>query len=206
MNGAIPKVGQQIPKTIIQSISKTSKLGNYLIKQSKNIVYFHNAPQYWIRAMDVAPYFWNERDGEQVSTQVKSLYLPSQLDASVVVAALNSSLFYWWFIILSDCRHLNLREIENFPIALDSMSKSNKQELSELSANLMTDLKSHAYRKECTYKATGKVVYDEFYPKKSKPIIDEIDHILAKHYGFTDEEIDFIINYDIKYRMGGDAT
>ncbi len=28
---------------------------------------------------------------------------------------------------------------------------------------------------------------------------------LAKHYGFTDEELDFIINYDIKYRMGQDA-
>jgi len=25
---------------------------------------------------------------------------------------------------------------------------------------------------------------------------------LAKHYGFTEEELDFIINYDIKYRMG----
>jgi hypothetical protein len=22
------------------------------------------------------------------------------------------------------------------------------------------------------------------------------------HYGFTEEELDFIINYDIKYRMG----
>ncbi|MBA3248016.1 MAG: hypothetical protein H0T63_08030 [Pyrinomonadaceae bacterium] len=33
-------------------------------------------------------------------------------------------------------------------------------------------------------------------------IIDEIDRVLAKHYGFTDEELDFIINYDIKYRMG----
>ena len=35
-----------------------------------------------------------------------------------------------------------------------------------------------------------------------KPIIDEIDNALARHYGFTDEELDFIINYDIKYRMG----
>ena len=24
------------------------------------------------------------------------------------------------------------------------------------------------------------------------------------HYGFTDEELAFIINYDIKYRMGRD--
>ena len=36
----------------------------------------------------------------------------------------------------------------------------------------------------------------------SQPIIDEIDYVLAEHYGFTDEELDFIINYDIKYRMG----
>jgi len=38
-----------------------------------------------------------------------------------------------------------------------------------------------------------------------KPTLDEIDRVLAKHYGFTDEELDFIINYDIKYRMGQDA-
>jgi hypothetical protein len=38
----------------------------------------------------------------------------------------------------------------------------------------------------------------------SKFIIDEIDRVLAKHYGFTDEEFDFIINYDIKYLMGQD--
>ena len=38
--------------------------------------------------------------------------------------------------------------------------------------------------------------------KMSKPIIDEIDRVLAEHYGFTDEELDSIINYDIKYRMG----
>jgi hypothetical protein len=38
-----------------------------------------------------------------------------------------------------------------------------------------------------------------------KPIIDQIDQVLAKYYGFTDEELDFIINYDIKYRMGRDG-
>ncbi|MGV8091387.1 MAG: hypothetical protein AB2L24_05910 [Mangrovibacterium sp.] len=29
-----------------------------------------------------------------------------------------------------------------------------------------------------------------------------IDTVLTQHYGFTEEELDFIINYDIKYRMG----
>lgn len=31
--------------------------------------------------------------------------------------------------------------------------------------------------------------------------MDEIDNVLADHYGFTSEELDFILNYDIKYRM-----
>ena len=39
-------------------------------------------------------------------------------------------------------------------------------------------------------------------PKHAKSIIDEIDRVLAQHYGFTEEELDFILNYDIKYRMG----
>ena len=37
-------------------------------------------------------------------------------------------------------------------------------------------------------------------------IVDTIAGIgkrtLMRHYGFTDEELKFIINYDIKYRMG----
>ena len=28
---------------------------------------------------------------------------------------------------------------------------------------------------------------------------------LAAHYGFTTEELDFILNYDIKYRLGRDT-
>jgi hypothetical protein len=31
--------------------------------------------------------------------------------------------------------------------------------------------------------------------------VDEIDQVLEGH-GFSDEELDFIINYDINYRMG----
>ena len=53
-----------------------------------------------------------------------------------------------------------------------------------------------------TYNVGGRVRYQRFNPKATKPIIDEIDRVLAEHYGFTNEELDFVINYDIKYRMG----
>ena len=36
--------------------------------------------------------------------------------------------------------------------------------------------------------------------------MDRIDQALAKDYGFTDEELDFVINYDIKFRMGASDT
>jgi len=38
----------------------------------------------------------------------------------------------------------------------------------------------------------------------NQPPIRQPDRVLAQHYGFTDEELDFIINYDIKYLMGRD--
>ncbi len=71
---------------------------------------------------------------------------------------------------------------------------------------LMKDYCDKSVICERVQKKTGLVRYREFYPKLSKPIIDEIDELLAKHYGFTEEELDFIINYDIKYRMGDELN
>jgi hypothetical protein len=34
---------------------------------------------------------------------------------------------------------------------------------------------------------------------------DFFNSLLAEHYGFTPEELDFIVNYDIKYRLGRGA-
>jgi hypothetical protein len=56
------------------------------------------------------------------------------------------------------------------------------------------------------YKGRGTLQIQCTYPRLSKPIIDDIDRALAGHYGFTNEELDFIINYDIKYRLGQDGS
>ena len=69
----------------------------------------------------------------------------------------------------------------------------------------MRSLERNAERKTIDTKTGDKILYDEFRVGESKPIIDEIDHILSRHYKCTEEELDFIINYDIKYRMSVDA-
>lgn len=201
VEGAFPKIADSIGRRVARKL-KTAKQSVLSFKTGKYLCYFHNSPQYWIRTTDFVPYFWNEQDGEKISTHVKPLCLTTELDASIVAATLNSSLFYWWFLVLSNCRDLTLREVRSFPIGVDQIDDTMKQTLSELAADLMQDLRHHAQRKETNYKTTGRVVYDEFFPRHSKPIIDKIDRVLAQHYGFTDEELDFIINYDIKYRMG----
>ena len=95
--------------------------------------------------------------------------------------------------------------IDNFPCNIDELKKDN--DLVSEGNKLFKSYEKNKYRKNTFYKSTGNsVIYDEYYPKLSKPIIDEIDKLLAKHYGFTEEELDFIINYDIKYRMGDELN
>ena len=51
--------------------------------------------------------------------------------------------------------------------------------------------------------SSAKISIESFRINLSKPIIHEL---LAKHHGFTEEDLDFIINYGIKYRMGDELN
>ena len=77
--------------------------------------------------------------------------------------------------------------------------------LGSLGAKLMRDLERNAERKTINTKDGDKISYAEYRAGASKLVLDEIDKVLAGHYGFTAEELDFIMSYDIKYRLGGDA-
>ena len=107
-----------------------------------------------------------------------------------------------YFIAYSDCFHLTDTLVSNFPILHQLLTD---EHLAELGKNLQKSLTDNSVRKTIRTRDGSEIEYAEFYASKSKPIIDEIDRILAQHYGFTDEELDFIINYDIKYRVGVDS-
>ncbi|MBR6032798.1 MAG: hypothetical protein IKP36_12715 [Bacteroidaceae bacterium] len=162
------------------------------------VLYYHNAPRYFIRFSKVPPYFYNDVVGETISSHIKNIKVDKENEA-LYSALYNSTLFYLWFILVSNCRDLTSRDIFAFPSIKGNFDEN-------LVQSLYDDYDSKSKRKTTYYKATGQVIYDEFYPKLSKPIIDEIDKALAKHYGFTEEELDFIINYDIKYRMGDELS
>ena len=166
--------------------------------------YYHNTPVHWIRSHEFIPYFHSERDGLKMSTQLKTLFFNSSKEACAASSIICSSLFYLWWITNSDCYHLNRPEVNNFKFNSDNSDSLNK--LYSKYSLLKEDILKKSTRRVYVYKSSGRVEYDEFYMKLSKPIIDEIDKALAEHYGFTEEELDFIINYDIKYRMGNELN
>ena len=49
------------------------------------------------------------------------------------------------------------------------------------------------------------VEYDEFKISKSKDVLDSIDAYLLGKLGISPLQMDFISNYDIKYRVGQSA-
>lgn len=196
---SISKFSWDIELDIFKKVTSHIPLSKQLTKTGRNSIYYHNAPRYFLRFAEKAPYFYSDKVGEQISGHIKTISVDSQKDFIKIVGALNSSLFFWWFTIFSNCRDLVTREIISFCVPNCTMDK-------DIVMNLLRDYHKKAYRKETIYKTTGRVVYDEYYPSKSKTFIDEIDKALAKHYGFTDEELDFIINYDIKYRMGDELN
>lgn len=205
IKGSIPKIGDNRLSNILRKLSTYStKFGNVTVKTGAYKAFYHNAPLYWIRGSKSAPFFWNEREGEKTSSQYKTFYVQNKKQLTLLLSVLNSSLFYMWFVVYGDMRHLNRREIETFPIC--SIDDNTEQQLEQLLEQLMQDYENHKTRKECVYKSTGFVKYDEYHPKHSKLLMDLIDFELAKCYGFTTEETDYIINYDIKYRTGGSDT
>src|SRR5207244_6851657 len=78
---------------------------------------------------------------------------------------------------------------------------THRKPLLNLAKSLMDDLEKNSVSRTMRFQHDTLTVQC-IYPKTSKPILDEIDRVLARHYGFTEEELDFILNYDIKYRMG----
>src|SRR5574340_956742 len=102
-----------------------------------------------------------------------------------------------------DGYHCGKDNIQAFPFNPEQLSTDVGEQLESLSNLLSESLKENAQRKTVRYRGTGIVEYDEFNVKASRAIVDKIDVSLAAHYGFTPEISDFIINYDIKYRMGG---
>ncbi len=195
----IPKVDSIIAASILKKMFLIKEKDTTDLLPGSSLLYYHNAGGYWIKALDFMPKYETTLEENKKHTTISILRVRDDISKAKVLAILNSSLFYFFWKSLTDARHIYPSDIAMFRIKwhFDNM---NVKEIQRLISILMVDLNSNA-----TVIKYGKARVQQFYVSKSKSIIDEIDQVLAKHYGFTDEELDFIINYDIKYRMGRES-
>jgi hypothetical protein len=187
--------------SVFSKIKPNSKpLFDVIIKsKEKSFIYYQEATNYWVKMATRVPYF--KKNGNiQAPDHGRFLYFKNKKIATTVLAILNSSLFYLWHSTYSDGFHLSDMLVKYYLVNEELLSIST---LYDMGLKLEVDIKSKSIVKPSNTK-NDSIKMESFNVSKSKSIIDEIDKALAKHYGFTEEELDFIINYDIKYRMGGE--
>ncbi len=208
--GSIPKISSATCFNILERqklLSKGNLLSKIFLTNSKSKLFYFRAVQYWFKILTEEPIY--DEDGiHKVTGEMKPIYIDSILNRDVLVSILSSSTYFLHYIIWSSCQVVNSRDFNLF-CDFQIISDKIRNKLASLGKQLQIDYQKNSHIKERNYSKKGRVFTmrkQHFFIKYSKPIIDEIDKVLAVHYGFTDEELDFIINYDIKYRMGDELN
>ena len=204
VKGNIPKVGDPMENDIIGKLFSKSKTINDYIDESetKNGMYYGYGVQYWIKAMCMSA---ADIDGNaRKSTGEKNMHFKKEYSSKIFTLILNSNLFYWYFVLFSDCRNLTRTVISRMPIDLAELSAPDINDLCLLTDDLMDDYIKNSTLKRANYSGTGELVYREYSVRKSKSIIDKADEALGRVYGLSNDEIHFIQNYDVRFRLGDD--
>ncbi|MFH0848800.1 MAG: SAM-dependent methyltransferase, partial [archaeon] len=198
----VPKLGHHIEHSILNRIlSKPTQVAHLVRRTEHRIYYRTTGGLYWKVFTDFPPAFrLNGKSGS--SSRETSFAVATKGHVRPMLAVLSSDLFWWWYTVTSNLRDLNPVDIHSFPVAETAMVD---EQLRALASRYIGDIDRNSTMLVREQKQTGRTETQSFRIQKSKPIIDEIDCVLARHYGLTEQELDFIINYDIKYRMGQDV-
>jgi len=202
IHGSIPKVASTLDAQLLTKIrsQKTSLHELFSGTRDSNKLFYFRGMLYWIKVLDHLPL--HKEDGKnKISSQCKRVLVRSDVPAHCLIAVISSSLFFWFYQTYSDCQQINQREFVGFQFD----PGADIHLLATLGKKLMLDYKENSKVVVRHIHRRGATVKKEYFEiNKSKPILDGIDEVLAQHYDFTNEEMDFIINCDVKYRMGRD--
>ncbi len=192
-DGSIWRTSSNI-ETSLYAKFKSHNPSAYQLKKSGGALHYRTAGvRYWI-------IFLNNGFGTE-SLSNKVAFFENDKVARFYMAAFNSNLFWWYYALNFDMFNLKDYMIFNF-----KLNYTPNTAIESIASILEADMENNKVHQDINSKTRGQVTTSYYQKKQSKPIIDTIDKTLACLYGFTDEELDFIINYDIKYRMGDELN
>ena len=182
----VPKLGSELADSVLQKIRCQLPLSQLRSTQpSSESIYYHSGGRYFRKCLD-----------QKLSNEYKELRVPGPWKPPLI-SLLSSSTYYWYWIVNSDCYHVTKRDIDSFFVPEQIVRDDRIRVLSE---RLIEDLWSNSEIRMRS-RADGTIQREvNFHVGKSKAVIDEIDTVLAAHYGFSDEELDFVMTFEDKYR------
>ena len=190
--GRIPKIGLEIERSILRKIFLQDKLKVYIDDKGLPIYYRSTGGRYF-------KVVTNYSTG---STKEKAIYFKQDF-ATAIGAILSSNLSFWFYQIYSNNLDWKSYEIEQF--TLPSLNENTVNELAKLYGVYLTDIERNANTRHTTKESSYKIdSFKEYKIGKSKSIIDKIDDLICPLYGLTQEETDFIKNYEIEFRLSED--
>ena len=193
MFGRIPKIGTEIERQILKKVRACNEISTYKDAMGKPIFYRAAGGRYF----KVITNYSTESSAE------KCLVLDEKY-ADVIGCILSSSLSFWYYQIYSDNHNWKSGEIESFTIP--KINETERQKITALYRNYLDDIEKNANVRTTSKSSTYHVnKFKEYKIVKSKTIIDEIDDTIGILYGLNKQEIEFIKNYEIEFRMAGNS-
>ena len=192
MFGRIPKISYEIEKNILNKLYRQKRLGLLMRSSGSPIVYRFAGGRYF----KVVTNYSNGSSAE------RTIYFDEEI-ANSIGCILSSSLSFWFYQIYSD--NLNWKNYELSEFRIPELSLENIKILNDLYSRYLQDIEINANVRVTSGSSSYNVSnFKEYKIGKSKNIIDEIDDYIAPLYGLTQDEIEFIKNYEIEFRLTDD--
>lgn len=175
---------------------KQELLLNKLIENDDNLLDITNKNGLESLSLSLRLTFWAKcfiRDME--SSEYKIFYFENKKERDLFYLIVNSDIFFFVWETISDGWHITNKELKSLKFNKDKMDMYDEKDLSALVKELENDLEKN---KEYIGSRQTEFVYKH---KKSKNIIDKINGKLAFLFDLTKEEVYFLQNYNLKYRM-----
>lgn len=185
-NEYMPKIGTNIENSIyVKSRICDCSVDLLTSKDGKHKLYVSSRIGFWAKAFLEKP----------ATNEIMTLSFETDVERKIAYCFINSSLFYYQWVITSDCWHVTNSDLKNVKFNYCVLNARQKRKLLELSDILSEDLEKNKVRID------SKQTEFEYKHKYSKKIIDKIDDILCQCAGLDQTETKYVKNYTLKYRL-----
>lgn len=179
----IPKIGSKIDSAIYGKINSQQNSLATLFDGGDNLVHLNMRAAFWIKA------FLNKHDG----SEYKEFGSSTEEISKYAMCLLNSSLFWWYWVCVSDCWHITRKELNGFKIP-DKVDYRKITHLAEKLENKLEQTKVFVGTKQTEYEYKHRLCINE---------IHAIDDYINQLFGLSDEETLYIKNFAFRYRVSG---